>query len=109
MPTRVLFVCSRNRWRSRTAEDLYRETPGLAVRSCGTAKSAVRRVSGELLAWADVVVCMEAHHRERLVERFGHDALADKTLIVLGIEDVYRRGDPELVAELRDGLAGILP
>ena len=108
MAKRVLFVCSRNRWRSPTAEDVYRGTPGLEVASCGTSASAVRRASARLLEWADVVVCMEGKHRDRLREQFGRESLAGKEEVVLEVEDVYRRGDEGLVAELREGLAGVL-
>ena len=102
--TNLLFVCSRNLWRSRTAEDLYRDTPGLSVKSCGTASSAVRKVSQALLDWADLVVCMERKHRDRIEQRFGREALSGAEVIVLDIPDEYRRGDLELIGMLRDEL-----
>src|SRR6185437_15723085 len=40
MVKRVLFVCEGNIHRSRTAEVLYGDTPGLEVRSAGLANSA---------------------------------------------------------------------
>ena len=42
---RVLFVCSRNRRRSPTAERLYQNTPGVEALSAGTAPDAEVRVS----------------------------------------------------------------
>ena len=34
-PTKLLFICSRNKWRSRTAEELYRDFPGCVAKSAG--------------------------------------------------------------------------
>ena len=97
---RLLFVCSRNAWRSPTGEDLYRRDDRVEVASAGTAASARRRVDAELIAWADVIFAMETRHRDRLSERFG--ARAETKTRVLDIPDDYRRGDPELTAWLRD-------
>ncbi len=96
----VLFVCSRNRWRSRTAEVMYRDDPRFRVRSAGTAASARTKVSAGLLAWADVVFVMEDRHGEILTERFGTQPRAGAP-VVLGIEDEYRYMDRELVDMLR--------
>ena len=43
----VLFVCSRNQWRSPTAEQVWRRHPRVNARSAGTSGSA-RRVVGEI-------------------------------------------------------------
>jgi predicted protein tyrosine phosphatase len=40
-------VCSKNQWRSPTAEALYRKHPSLAVRSAGTSSSARHQLSGD--------------------------------------------------------------
>lgn len=71
---RVLFVCSRNAWRSPTAERVWRDDSRLAVRSAGTSPRARRTVSARDLDWADVVLVMEPRHRDRLRERFGDAA-----------------------------------
>ena len=99
----VLFVCSRNQWRSRTAEAIYRRDQRLRVRSAGTASSARIRLSAGAVAWADLVFVMEARHRDILVERFGAH-LGEAEVIVLEIPDEYRYQDPELVELLRDGV-----
>lgn len=105
MPTtarpRLLFVCSRNEWRSPTGEDLYRRDPRVEVRSAGTASGARRRITQQLIDWAEVVFAMERRHRDALYARFGEEGLAGK-IIVLDVPDAYRRGDPELAAWLRD-------
>ncbi len=96
----VLFVCSRNQWRSPTAERLWRDSPRLNVRSAGTSSSARRVVSAGDLQWADVVLVMETRHRDQLRERFGRD-LRGVRIEVLGIPDDYEFLAPELVELLQ--------
>ncbi|MEN8446017.1 MAG: phosphotyrosine protein phosphatase [Cyanobacteria bacterium J06555_13] len=92
----VLFVCSRNQWRSPTAEKLWRNRAGLSTRSAGTSRSAKRKVSLKDIQWADVVMVMEQKHKDRLSETFSA-ALKAQPLHVLNIPDEYRYMDPELV------------
>ena len=106
--TKLLFVCSRNEWRSRTAETLWRGDDRLAVRSAGTSPRARIRVTQALLEWTDLIFVMEERHREQLLHRFGRGDYSEK-LIVLDIPDVHRYMDPELVAELRDAVTPYLP
>ncbi|MDR7267696.1 putative protein tyrosine phosphatase [Pelomonas saccharophila] len=96
----VLFICSRNQWRSPTAEQVFRRHPALNVRSAGTSASARRQVGEADLTWADVILVMEAKHRSRLMQ--DHAALlAGKALHVLDIPDDYRFMDAELVTLLQ--------
>ena len=106
--THLLFVCSRNEWRSRTAETIWKRDDRFVVRSAGTSARARVRVTQALLDWADLIFVMEDRHREQLIQRFGRAAYLD-ALIVLDIPDVYRYMDPELVAELRDTVTVCLP
>ena len=55
----VLFVCSKNQWRSPTGESIYRDDPRLAVRSRGTASSARQTIRSADLSWADLVLVMD--------------------------------------------------
>ncbi|MCF8278094.1 MAG: protein tyrosine phosphatase [Flavobacteriales bacterium] len=100
----ILFICSRNEWRSRTAETIFSESEEHVVRSAGTASSARVKVSEAMLLWADMVFCMEDKHKEILKERFAI-ATRDLRIIVLHIEDEYRYMDPELIEELEDTTA----
>lgn len=104
---RVLFVCSRNRWRSPTAERLYRGRAGIAVRSAGTSPNAVRVVGAADLAWATVVIAMERKHRDLLRARFPHE-MRVHAVHVLDIADEYRFMQPELVEELTSLIDPIL-
>src|SRR6185436_16342316 len=106
-PVRVLFVCSRNQWRSPTAEAVWRRHPRVEARSAGTSPNARHPVSIEDVRWAEVIVVMEEKHRARLLAAFRH-ALDGKPLHVLDIRDDYRAMDPELVEELRVAVGALL-
>ena len=96
----VLFVCSRNRLRSPTAERVFADHPGIATASAGTAVDADQPVTPELLDWADVVFVMERVHRARLSAKFGPH-LRGKRIVCLGIADDYGYMAPELVRLLQ--------
>lgn len=92
----VLFVCSKNQWRSPTAEAVYRDDPRVSVRSRGTAKSARQTLQAIDLAWANLVLVMEDKHRHRLLADFpGETKLLP--IEVLHIPDDYQFMDPELI------------
>lgn len=103
----VLFICSRNHWRSPTAETVWRKHPALSVRSAGTSPNARRHVTAGDLRWCETIFVMEEKHKSRLQAEFGR--LVEHTPIhVLDIPDEYKYMDPELVTELRQSVAGIL-
>ena len=95
----ILFVCSRNRRRSPTAEQVYAGRPGLFVMSAGTAPDAEVVVSADLVEWADVIFAMEPVHRTRLNRDFSA-LLKNKRVVVLGIRDRYPFMDSRLVTLL---------
>ncbi|MBI1347339.1 phosphotyrosine protein phosphatase [bacterium] len=103
----VLFLCSRNQWRSPTAEQVWRDDPRLSVRSAGLSPQARRRVTVGDLDWADVIFVMEDKHKTRLMAEFS-GVVCHTPVHVLHIPDEYRCMDPELVSELRRSVAGIL-
>jgi predicted protein tyrosine phosphatase len=104
---KLLFVCSRNQWRSPTAEHIFSRSAGLQVRSRGLSASAVRRLSGSDVAWADVIFVMESKHKRQLLELFRAE-VADRPIHVLDIPDEYRFMDPELVELLESGIRAAL-
>lgn len=99
-PKKLLFVCSRNRWRSPTAEKLFDDVDGIQARSAGTEPGARIRVTAGHLGWADVIFVMEKKHLRRLRAKFA-DELAIKPVICLHIPDDYQFMQPELVALLQ--------
>lgn len=55
----ILFVCTRNRLRSPTAQSVFASHPEVTALSAGTNRDADTPVSGDLIEWAEVVVAME--------------------------------------------------
>jgi predicted protein tyrosine phosphatase len=99
-PTKLLFVCSRNRFRSLTAEKLFDGIPGFQVRSAGTQPDARVFVAEGHIRWADIIFVMEKSHFNRLRGRFG-EILVGKRIVTLHIPDDYRFMQPELIDELQ--------
>ncbi|MCU9958246.1 MULTISPECIES: low molecular weight protein tyrosine phosphatase family protein [Burkholderia] len=97
--TRALFICSRNRLRSPTAEAVFAAWPGVETDSAGLAPDADTRLSAEQLEWADIVFVMERAHKARLSAQFGTRPKRKK-IVCLDIPDRYAFMQPELVALL---------
>jgi len=76
----ILFVCSRNKWRSRTAETIFKNSLNHSVKSAGTENDARIKVTEKLINWSDLIFVMEKRHRERLKEKFGAHELYKPTL-----------------------------
>jgi len=102
MTKKVLFVCTANIDRSPTAEDLLGQLNGFEVQSAGTWLHARRRITEELINWADIVFVMERHHKEFLLDL---SPMAKNKTVVLDIPDIYSRNDPELVRILKGRLS----
>ena len=97
-------MCTANRDRSRTAEDLYQRDPRYEVLSAGTAPFATVPITRELLLWANRIFVMNERrdrHRTAIKMRF---AGIDREIIDLDVADRWARGDPELVALIQKRL-----
>jgi predicted protein tyrosine phosphatase len=105
MTRKVLFVCGWNIDRSPTAEDLLKGKEGFEVKSAGTMPGARNKVSKELTEWAEMIFVMEQEQKEAL-ELINPRAA--KKIIVLDIEDNYKRGDPRLLEILEEKLSRYL-
>ena len=101
---KLLFVCSRNRFRSLTAEKLFEGSSLYQVRSVGTQPDARIVVTEGHLGWADTIFCMEKSHVNRLTRKFP-EVLHGKRMVCLHIPDDYEFMDSELLDELRAKLA----
>jgi predicted protein tyrosine phosphatase len=97
----LLFICSKNQWRSPTAELLFKNHPLHRAYSAGTSDKARIRVSQKMIDRADVIFVMERKHLQLLKQRFD---ITGKQLIVLDIEDNYQFNDPKLVGILEEVL-----
>jgi len=93
---RALFICSRNRLRSPTAEQVFAAWPGIETDSAGLADDASVPLSSDQLEWATVIFVMEKRQRSKLATRFTRH-LQGKQVICLDIPDNYAFMQPELV------------
>jgi len=105
---RVLFLCSRNRLRSPTAEQVFAGRPDLDVASAGLSPDADVPCTSELVEWADIVFVMEKAHRTKLSTRFQR-YLKDKKVVCLDIPDDYAFMAPALVSLLEARVGHHLP
>lgn len=104
---KLLFVCSRNKWRSLTAEKIFEGQGGYQVKSAGTEDAARVKVNEGHIGWADLIFAMEKKHVRRLQDKFPH-MLRDKKVICLGIPDEYGYMDEELIETLRSAVSGYI-
>lgn len=100
----LLFVCSRNEWRSKTAETIFRNRADFKVKSAGTSKTARIRISRKIIEWADTIFVMENMHKKRIAKSFP-DLYQSKEIIVLDITDDYKYMDEDLVENLEDSVS----
>jgi predicted protein tyrosine phosphatase len=97
---RALFLCSRNRLRSPTAEQVFSSWPGVETDSAGLALDAVTPLELEQIKWAEVLFVMERRHKAKLMKKFGR-YLNGKRIVCLDIPDGYGFMDLELIALLQ--------
>ncbi len=97
---KLLFVCSRNKLRSLTAEKLFEGFQAYQVRSVGTQPDARIVITEGHIGWADLIFVMEKSHLNRIRQKFP-EALQGKQVITLSIPDDYEFMQPELLDELR--------
>jgi len=93
---KILFICSRNKWRSLTAEKIFQGFNEYDVKSAGTEENARIKVNSGHIGWADLIFVMEKKHNRRITDKFG-SLLANKTVICLDIPDDYNYMDEELI------------
>jgi len=97
---RIFFICSQNRLRSPTAEQVFSTWPDVETDSAGLGKDADVPLSPEQIAWATMIFVMEKRHRNLLSKKFRHH-LNGKRVICLDIPDDYDYMQPELVRLLQ--------
>lgn len=102
----ILFVCAKNKWRSPTAEKIYRNDPRCNVRSAGVSNSAKRTLAETDLQWADLILAMETKHKKRIQSNYSHLHLPE--IMVLDIPDDYEYMNPELIFLLQESIEEIL-
>lgn len=104
---KLLFICSRNQWRSPTAEEIYKNRQDLSVRSAGTEPSARIKVNLKTIVWADIIFVMEKKHKMRIIQSFGFE-IGDRPIVILDIPDDYTFMDPELIEDIQAKVSSYL-
>jgi predicted protein tyrosine phosphatase len=104
----VLFICSQNRLRSPTAEQVFASWPGIECSSAGLNHDAENPLTPELLAWAHLIFVMEKAHRNKLSAKFKKH-LHGQRIICLDIPDEYEFMDPVLIKLLTAKVGRHLP
>ncbi|GAB2880126.1 low molecular weight protein tyrosine phosphatase family protein [Pseudoduganella ginsengisoli] len=105
---KVLYICSQNRLRSPTAEQVFSTWKGLEVTSAGTNHDAENPLTPEVLEWADSIVVMERAHRNKIQKKF-RPSLNGKRIVCLEIPDEYEYMDPDLIRLLEARVPKFLP
>ncbi|WP_296511151.1 low molecular weight protein tyrosine phosphatase family protein [Rhodoferax sp.] len=105
---KVLFICSMNRWRSPTAEQIFSELPGIECTSAGLNRGAENPLTAELVDWAELIFVMERSHKAKLSAEFKPH-LKGKRVICLDIPDNYKFMDPALMQLLERKVLPFLP
>lgn len=108
MVKHILFVCSQNRLRSPTAEQVFATYPAIEVASAGLNHDADVSLTPELVAWADIIFVMEKTHRTKLSEKF-RSHLKHQRIICLDIPDRYKFMDADLIHLLETKVSRHLP
>lgn len=103
----LLFVCSRNPWRSPTAEAIYKNNPEHQVCSAGRESGARIKLTAKRVGWADIIFVMEKKHKQRITEKFPDEAWLSE-IVVLDILDDYQFMDPELMDMIQISVAPYL-
>lgn len=107
---KLLFICFANKHRSKTAEDLFKDSEKYEVQSAGfdVSMSRGQAISQQLVSWSDEIFVMESRQLTSLVNCFN---ILNKKIHILGIPDVFYRGDKNLIEVLRSRLLalGIAP
>lgn len=97
----ILFICSGNKDRSPTAEELAVEiNPAYTYESAGTNHKVCRQLgttpcTQEEVARADLILVMEDKHR-KFIRSIQNQCGSIAPIHVLGIPDNYKFGHPEL-------------
>lgn len=105
----IVFICSANLQRSKTAEDYFAQTnTNFLFSSAGTNITYCQKVGSnpithELLEEADLIVVMEHKHQKQIKSLYGHTF--SSKIKVLNIPDRYKYYQKELIELLEERVA----
>lgn len=104
---KLLFICTANINRSRTAEDLFNGSDEYEAKSAGLIEDnqGGQVATQELVDWADRIFVMDEVHDRHRTRLMGMFEMRGKEVNVLDIPDKYNRGELALVRLLKSKLA----
>ncbi|HLV40718.1 MAG TPA: hypothetical protein VKY37_00435 [Brumimicrobium sp.] len=104
----ILFICSANKQRSKTADDYFSakydseryqfDSAGTNLKICQ--KEGTNPLSEELIDWADLIFVMEKRHKQA-ISSFTKEKF-DSKVKVLNIPDRYKYYQKELIEILEE-------
>ncbi|MCI5124123.1 MAG: phosphotyrosine protein phosphatase [Candidatus Electrothrix sp. AR5] len=104
----ILFICSKNKLRSPTGEEVFSEYDRIDAIGCGTNADAATPLSGDLIEWADIIFAMEKMHQRKINQKF-RKMLKGKKIVCLDIADNYDRMEPALISLLKKKVFNHIP
>ena len=66
----LLFICSKNKLRSPTAEQIFYEYQGIEAIGCGINSDSETTLSGDLIERADLIFVMEKIHKSKVTQKY---------------------------------------
>ena len=91
----ILFVCGKNKWRSPTAERIYKNDERIEVRSAGMSRKSKHPLSNGDIEWADLILVMESRYKSHILGLFRNFSLP--RIENLDIPDEFEYMDKELI------------
>jgi predicted protein tyrosine phosphatase len=103
---KVLVVCGRNKRRSRTAENIFKNDNRFEIRSAGLSSKSTVQINEKLIEWADIIFVMDNGQRNRINNQYQSAHVPN--IENLNIKDVYEYLDAELIQLLTVRINGAL-
>jgi predicted protein tyrosine phosphatase len=98
----ILFVCGKNKWRSPTAERIYKNDKRIEVRSAGMSGKSKHHISNDDVEWADLILVMEIRYKSWILGLFRDLSLP--RIENLNIPDEYEYMNDELIEIIEKGV-----
>jgi len=90
----ILFVCGRNKRRSPTAVNVYRNDQRFTVYSAGISGTSGHQINQKDIHWADVIFVFEDEYGKWIKRKFNE---SHPKIINLSIPDEFEYMDSELI------------
>jgi len=93
----ILFVCTMNKIRSLTAEEIFKDIPNINVKSCGLSNESEKQINETLIKWSHIIFVMENKQQKYIKTKYK----LNKKIVNLDIPDEFDYMDPILIRLLK--------